>query len=816
MPPIADTKCHDSDSKSESKTTPKTTKIDTIVLKERFDQHALATILANFDVFKKQLMKKRNILFKDPDYDPFKLGQKYLDSSHEGVVHVKYLKCAKASKNKGRFFAIGQPSLQGMCRELRHTISHKYYNDLDVVNCHAVIFQHMCKTNGFDCPKLTEFINDRENILKKIPLKRDKAKNIFLSCINGGRSDYNKLSVPPKFLREFMEEVTGLHAKFIQKESKEFKAFCDYRELYLGKDFNHKGSFMNVKFCIMENDILMSLWRFFKQPKDCVLCFDGIMLRKYVDIDIAGAEKHIRDEVGIDIKLKIKPMDDRLDLNVVEPVEYTTEDFMDYAISKAKTIRTGHELDKLKNDVVEYINKDHALVKANGSFYIYEHTDVASGNVKLVCKSKKDMELDFADCVLKYKLDTAKKPASINAFRLWNESRARRKYTEVAFDPALYYKLKDNKIRSKKIPYNYFTGYDHEREDLVDIEPLKESAPFFRHIKKRWCNYDKELYEYILNWFAHVIQKPHQKTGVAIILMSEERAGKGIIVQLIAKIIGKKYFFQPSSTNSVTGNFNSGLQGKILTFLDEMTWGGDVEKAGILKKLVTEPKVTINAKNRSIIEIDNRNNLISAGNGNGDSYWLVPSGMTSTRWLCVELNNELSYMTDLKMKKKIIDGILNTDVRRLAKFFYERDISKFVPREIVMTEALRKQKIESLSKLGKWWLDILNSGYIALGADAEEIRVGKPMDKKEVYESYKAYSHDRYSTVSDFWKKMKKYDDFKLSRKVSKSGGRKQRREVVFSDLEVLRYRWRKITTDEGWKFPDEESDIESEDSDDE
>ena len=76
--------------------------------------------------------------------------------------------------------------------------------------------------------------------------------------------------------------------------------------------------------------------------------------------------------------------------------------------------------------------------------------------------------------------------------------------------------------------------------DAPDIK-TPEEHPFFKHILKRWCDNDVNQYNFMINWFAHLIQKPWEKMRTSLILMGDEGAGKGCVIEIIAKILGKKY-----------------------------------------------------------------------------------------------------------------------------------------------------------------------------------------------------------------------------------------------------------------------------------
>jgi hypothetical protein len=96
---------------------------------------------------------------------------------------------------------------------------------------------------------------------------------------------------------------------------------------------------------------------------------------------------------------------------------------------------------------------------------------------------------------------------------------------------------------------------------------------------------------------AHLVQKPWIKMKSSLVLQGLEGCGKGMIIQLLGKILGHKYFYQPTDISEILGTFNYMLDNKLLVYANEMLWGGDKKQAGILKKLLTEERRTSNMKN---------------------------------------------------------------------------------------------------------------------------------------------------------------------------------------------------------------------------
>lgn len=736
---------------------------------EKFDSTKLNTIIQNEPYFRTIIENRRGTL--DKQYCPFKIASSYLFGSKNNTYEVTY------TQRSHRLFANGSRSLQSFPKEIRHTICKEYYVDLDMINCHPIIFEYLCRKNNFNCPNLTEYITNRDEKLLLISDNRDIAKTVYLSIINGGIDAYNNVKIKHEFLINFRREINKLHSKFADLYETQYDEHREKRE-ELGKNYNHLGSFINKLFCKYENDILMEVWNYYNQSEHVVLCFDGIMLEKsmFNVNDIPKIEKLVITKIGIDMKFKVKEMDFEFDFTGIPMVDYDDSEF---GIIQRKTKKTlsSIEFEIIKDEIIDYVNKEHCLISCGRTFYMKECIDLNCSEryFELVYKDIQSMRIDFADKDLTFCINDDK-PKTINVFDIWNKSPKRRKYDGIDFMPysSDISKIDMEKTLSKKYKkYNIFHGLSQNLENLENVEPYEYDInnAFFGHIFNRWALKDQELTDYILNWFAHLIQKPHIKMGTALVLKSQERSGKGIIIQKIGEILGLEYFFQPLNINDVMGSFNGGLANKLLVFLDELCWGGDKTKSGILKKIITEKQITINEKHKPVYSCNNCINTIIASN----EEWIVPSGMTSTRYQVIETSDELSLMPNNDNKKKIIDDLLNIDISRLAKFFYNRDISNFNPSHIIETEALLSQKIQSLSPRERWYLEILIDGKIG------EWDISNKINKQLILDNYN--SRNKFCNNVALWLWLKKASQYTEHRKNGQ-------RVVQFAEIDILRKKW--------------------------
>ena len=283
--------------------------------------------------------------------------------------------------------------------------------------------------------------------------------------------------------------------------------------------------------------------------------------------------------------------------------------------------------------------------------------------------------------------------------------------------------------------FNTYMGFDITKEIALEKGSTDSNAMtiILDFLLKSWAQNDQGLFNWILDFMANILQKPYIKMKVCLVLQGREGAGKGMIIQLLASIIGQTHFFQPSSPEDIFGTFNSMMDNKLFCFLDEMFWGGNKSDTGKLKKLLTENVRGSNVKYGPMRRMSNLINWVMASN----EEWIVPAGSGARRYTVVKVNDDLLYMNEADKK-----ALYSFCPFTFANFLYNRDISKFNPHKHYKTNALRDQKILSMPPVDKFWL-----------SKFDNIRdFGGNRNKKMIYEEFINCASTTYK-ISDkaFW-----------------------------------------------------------------
>ena len=186
-----------------------------IVKTESFDVDAM-NHLCNYDglstdmkaLLKKYKKNRKNINEVQVVYDH---GKNWRDLKH------------------GRLIGDG---LQGFDKEIRATLANKYYWDLDVVNAQPVILVQMCKRNGWACPNLDKYVNERDaqmlEIMNDMNVKRDDVKGFFIQILFGSKIAWHLqhpfLIAITREMTIIMENVALKHPEILKRVTKIYKS----------------------------------------------------------------------------------------------------------------------------------------------------------------------------------------------------------------------------------------------------------------------------------------------------------------------------------------------------------------------------------------------------------------------------------------------------------------------------------------------------------------------------------------------------------------------------------------------------------------
>tara|TARA_R110000824_G_scaffold370187_4_gene559762 strand:+ start:531 stop:4064 length:3534 start_codon:yes stop_codon:yes gene_type:complete len=334
-----------------------------------------------------------------------------------------------------------------------------------------------------------------------------------------------------------------------------------------------------------------------------------------------------------------------------------------------------------------------------------------------------------------------------NPFSLWKKNIGRRDVHRMVFDP---------KPTAPKDVYNFFGGFDVSPlhvSDLTEKEAMETCRHLLDHIYHIWCKGSQELYDYIMNWFAFILQKPWIKIGVLLAVKSREGAGKGIVFDFMRHILGGRLYAQINSLDQLIGSHNSVLEGRLLINGDEIIWGGNIKDGNAMKAVITETEVWIHEKYRARYKIQNTTAIAIASNEDR----ALSSREGDRRSMGTELANtwagrqktpeHRAYFENISGTRH--QGIARPKYEAFAKVLYERDMSNFNPQDAPITELLTDQMERNYTPLQKFWKGVLDRGCFQI----------EDKHKKDTREKYFESGYENQKIEKS---RFVKYDDSQL------------------------------------------------------
>ena len=623
-------------------------------------------------------------------------------NTNEKQQLIKYKKLIKNSKAKveynkskgmkwGRVMPLNGCGLFSIRRELRHTLAKNHFIDIDVVNCHPVLLYQICKANNIPCEHLEDYVFNRpqhlERIMKKYNVNKDTAKNLFIRSLYLGLIE-NWLS------DNKIENKT--HDDFVVKLQTELNHICHRIILHnpdidkavkKNKEKNNKqykiGSSLSYYLQEYENQILETIYEYcnknnYINSNECVLCADGLMIPKslYKPQLLEELKIIINEKFGFNLEFIMKEMNQDY-LNILDDHQVEDDDNEnDYETIKFKFERNNFKLLNPISYVTIDQNKELIIRKKTDFINVYEnlHYEKISFNDEgEIIKTKKNFVSD------------------------WLKDENVKTYDRIDFLP---------KLEAPKNIYNTFTQF--EADKLTTNKNLFFSnSLMYKHIKNL-CGNDEQCYDYFIKFLAQKVQKPTQITRTSIVLQSNEGCGKDTFLNWFGNsILGKKYYVNTESIDSIFGRFNGLIQDKVLIVINETSGKDTFQLSDKIKASITNELNTIEKKGYELFTNTN-NNLLNYVYNDINSYNLNKERLigidgTNMNFLSELSNDGFKSNKHDTYTKGIISCLYDVDNQipinyTLSKIFNERNICieqiKYLNKTHNITEEIR-QKIAS-------------------------------------------------------------------------------------------------------------------------
>ncbi len=620
-------------------------------------------------------------------------------------------------KKYGRYF-VKDSKITSSCpmpSVVRSTLFGEKEYDIDIVGCHqSIMYDLLLPNNMYSIEHLERYVMKRDEVIEEMKIeqeaidrynkenktersKKDVIKGLFTILLYGGSVDtwVNDWKFEDgeyeltDYVKEFQEELkTNLHLMLqVDKRFKDIvnwkkaELLTEYKKIHPDKPENkkdikkgvqyfdpdkyhyNKGKVLSVILQEYERQILDKAieWTQEKGLFVTTYNYDGFQILK------EGVEEDYIELLNLEINklgwknivfIK-KPFKEPLDLSLLpeETQEFDEDQFW--------------MIDDLEVKSQEF-EKVH-FKSMNPVCYVKEHGD---GKLQYI----KDTALDTMYKHLKVTVDTEKGEKEKGFIGEWIQRRYIRKYEAMDFYPPplicpkKYYNMWCD-FPILKTPFNpsinfqiildhinLMSGYGDEQLD--DKDNVIQSAE----------DNKKELYEYILNWISHILQKPARKTEVMLVFKGKQGAGKSTIAEnILPAMIGESKAFITGRVDKAFGKF-SNLTGKLLVVLNEAKGKETHDLAEIIKDSVTCKTAQLEKKSIDIVDVKDYCNYIFTTNG----FNSVKVEEGDRRFLPIACSNAMCR--NKQYFNELYGACENPEVMRaFYEFCMARDISNFNP-----------------------------------------------------------------------------------------------------------------------------------------
>ena len=522
-------------------------------------------------------------------------------SNSAGIREVFY-DFPKSKTGIGRVYPKGLLSLGSMPRAVRHTLCDGQWNDLDIKCCHPTLTVQIWESNGGQAPFLKHYVDNVSSVRKMIGdfwgVSLEQAKQLFnRMCYGGGypgwfvkvNSQNAEAGLDPvrddsegcrKILKEFIyplqNEINTIAKKVYDSNPGFVKILkADEQRIKDGKtdhdDAQSCLSFLLQSYEIKILDVAVKFCvdRGFIKHNFCIPQQDGLaILREHATPEIPRLlEQVVLEKTGFKVIYEEKAMDQDMS-EKIKDVVINLPNNRDYSSMKVqfeeKTCKIVHP--------PLYVCKD-----SFGSVHIYR---------------EKEMKEAFRNISFAM-IDDKGKEAEQSFITKWLSDQETKSYEKMDFLPG-----------DLPCPSNVFNTF--QGLEAIKTESSGRDIAIIQRFLMELCDKKDDIYDYFVKWLAQVIQEPHKRTNIAVVIQSNRQGvGKGTLGELMKRILGQMYYLFITNLEELFADHNSALENRLFCVVDEMNAREGFKHSDRIKAEITATSRWINKKNVPQYEIQN-------------------------------------------------------------------------------------------------------------------------------------------------------------------------------------------------------------------
>lgn len=515
-------------------------------------------------------------------------------------------------------------SIGQLAREVRATLGYAKYVDVDINNCHPVLLVQLCNRYNIPCDELQYYVNNRDTCLRNVMdifgCNRDLAKTLFIRVMYGGSIEAWKKAVGttveiPEWINRFKNCVQGVFNELISHYPDEVNKLKDYGKF---KDYNRLGTaaswILQHEECRILDCMLDYLRVYKKGVNNCVLCFDGFMMlkEKYSSDLLHKIESYVEKQLGYRITLSVKQFE-TIDLSKIQTEEELDDDDIFYAPETSyydhdMMLACASRMSNAYRSCKDYFERFHAYDRTTEKIVF---ADIR--NKKIVYKSVESAKTTYGNIF--YNSDSEDKPKKF--IKSWIEDPERKDVDCIEELPYSGKFIVDN-IFTADHHMNSFTGFNNQITNDITPEQISEGDDWFTnkfmHTLIRLCEGNEEYANWLLCFFAQIIQHPADRKDRAVVIVGEQGNGKNSILEAISRVIGDDHYSTSSDPNVYFGEHAVSHAHKLLINSDESSASASSNFAERIKTFITTDTIEINEKFVKQYVIKNYARLVATSN----------------------------------------------------------------------------------------------------------------------------------------------------------------------------------------------------------
>ena len=290
---------------------------------------------------------------------------------------------------------------------------------------------------------------------------------------------------------------------------------------------------------------------------------------------------------------------------------------------------------------------------------------------------------------------------------IWLNHKKARRYRMVIFDPR-------REFQRTNEDYNLWPGFA--------IKPVRGNCyKFLRYVRDIVCAGDKAIYRWLMAWVAHMVQRPWEKPETAVAIQGEEEGtGKSFFPKVLSILLDgleprsdHLLYFTTSNSKMITGDFSGHLEYCVLLHAEEAFSAENERENSIIKNLVSEDTIGINAKNKEAKRSRNFIRLILTGN----PPHIVKAGRFARRFLVLKILPKQRLNTDYF--RELSDDLHTGGFDALMFYLARYPIFKYNLRVAPRTNALSEQQEGSFTSEEEFWHNRLHTGELTIEKTTE-------------------------------------------------------------------------------------------------